>query len=110
MNLPRLSVSLHDAAEPLMKRAPTHDEKGHPLSDFMMLMPGLRKKPQALINRAVAEIQLVLTQFSHAVVFAELNLKLNLLWVSIRPIQGIRFEIANAIRERIPEAKLVSHI
>jgi hypothetical protein len=110
MNLPRLSVSLHDAAEPLMKRAPSHDEKGRPLCDFMMLVPGLRKKPQPLINKAVADIQLVLSQFSHAVVFAELNLKLNLLWVSIRPIQGIRFEIAGAIQERVPEAKLVSHI
>ena len=52
----------------------------------------------------------MLTHFDHAVVFAAFNLKLNLLWVSIRPIQGIRFEIASAIQEHVPEAKLVSHI
>ena len=43
-------------------------------------------------------------------VFAEFNLKLNLLWVSIRSIQGIRLEIATAIQEQVPEAKLVSHV
>lgn len=110
MDLPRLSVSLQDAAEPLMKRAPLHDEKGRALSDFMMLIPGLKKKPQAMINVVVTDIQLVLSKFSHAVVFAELNLKLNLLWVSIRPIHGIRNEVAGAIQARVPEAKLVSHL
>jgi len=91
-------------------RAPAHDEEGRPLSDFMMLVPGLKKKSQQAINAAVHEMQLVLTRFNHAVVFAEFNLKLNLLWVSIKPVQGIRFEIASAIQERVPEAKLVSHI
>ena len=42
--------------------------------------------------------------------FAEFNLTLNLLWVSIRPIHGIRFEIAGAIQQQVPDAKLVSHI
>ena len=76
----------------------------------MVLIPGLKKKPQALINRTVNNIHLVLGRFEHAVVFAEFNLKLNLLWVSIRPIPGIRFEIAGAIQDQIPEARLVSHI
>jgi hypothetical protein len=44
------------------------------------------------------------------VVFAEFNLKLNLLWVSIRPVHGIRFEIAGAIQQHVPEARLVSHL
>ena len=110
MSLPRLSVNFDTSAEPLHKRAPLHDENGRPLSDFMMLIPGLRDKPKHLVDNAIQDVHIVLTHFDHAVVFAEFNLKLNLLWVSIRPIQGIRFEIASAIQEHVPEAKLVSHI
>ena len=110
MTLPRLSIQFHDAAEPLRKRAPSHDENAKSLSDFMVLVPGLKQKPQNLINRTINEIHLALTQFDHAVVFAELDLRLNLLWVSIRPIHGIRLEIVGAIQERVPEARLVSHI
>src|SRR3990167_9086558 len=35
-------------AEPLRKRAPAFDEHGKALSDFMVLIPGLVKKPQHL--------------------------------------------------------------
>ena len=110
MSLPRLSIEFSDASEPLRKRAPSHDENGRPLSDFMMLIPGLRDKPKHLVDSTLQDVHIALTHFSHAVVFAEFNLRLNLLWVSIRPIQGIRLEIASAIQEHVPEAKLVSHI
>ena len=110
MTLPRISLLFQDASEPLRNRAPSHDEDGRPLSDFMVLIPGLKQKPQTLINRTVNNIHLALGHFEHAVVFAEFNLKLNLLWVSIRPIPGIRFEIVGAIQDTVPEAKLVSHI
>jgi hypothetical protein len=70
----------------------------------------LNRKPKLLVDEAIRDMHIVLAHFSHAVVFAEFNMKLNLLWVSIRPIQGIRFEIASAIREQVPEAKLVSHL
>ncbi|MGD2056099.1 MAG: hypothetical protein PVJ15_04775 [Gammaproteobacteria bacterium] len=76
----------------------------------MIIIPGLKKKPPRLIDRTVNDVHLALTRFTHAIVFAEFNLRLNLLWVSIRPIQGIRFEIAGAIQEYVPEARLVSHI
>lgn len=110
MNLPKLTVAFDTSAEPLRKRVPSHDEHGKPLSDFMMLIPGLRDKPKHLVDAAIQDVHIALTHFSHAVVFAEFNLKLNLLWVSIRPIQGIRFEIASAIQRHVPEAKLISHI
>ena len=110
MNLPRLTIAFDTGAEPLRKRAPLHDEHGRPLSDFMMLIPGLRDKPRHLIDNTIQDLHIALTYFDHAVVFAEFNLRLNLLWVSIRPIEGIRFEIARAIQRHVPEAKLVSHI
>jgi hypothetical protein len=43
------------------------------------------------------------------VVFADLNLKLNLLWVSLRPRPGAISELVAAIRLRVPEALLVAH-
>jgi len=110
MTLPKLSVLFEASPEPLRKRAPSRDEHGKALSDFMMLIPGLREKPKHLIDSTIQDVHLVLTRFNHAVVFAEFNLKLNLLWVSIKPVNGVRLEISNAIQELVPEAKLVSHI
>ena len=97
-------------AEPLRKRAPAFDEHGEALSDFMVLIPGLVKKPQHLIQATIEHIQTVFADYKHVVVFAELNLKLSLLWVSVKPVPGVRFQIAEALRAVIPEARLVSHI
>jgi hypothetical protein len=105
-----LYPSMIPAAEPLRKRAPARDEHGKPLSDFMMLFPRLRDQPRHQVERTLIAIQGVLANFESNVVFAELNLKLNLLWVSIRPVQGLRLEIADAIQNLVPGAKLVSHI
>ncbi len=110
MNTPRVSLSILDASEPLRKRAPAVDEYGRALSDFMVIFPGLRKKSASRIQRTTQEIHSVLTSFGDTVVFAELNLAINLLWVSIRPVAGIRYEISEALRARIPNARLVSHI
>jgi hypothetical protein len=96
-----------DPAEPLWKRVPTRDDNGGPLSDFMMIIPKLRTKPRELIHRTIEEIQKVLEQYQRAVVFADLNLKLNVLWVSVRPIPGICLELPTAIKMRVPEAILV---
>ena len=97
-------------AEPLRKRAPAFDEHGKALSDFMVLFPGLVGKPQHYIQATIEHIQKVFAQYAQAVVFAELNLKLSLLWISVKPIPGIRFQIAEALRAVIPEARIVSHI
>ncbi len=110
MTLPKLTVQFEVPSEPLRKRAPSRDENGKALSDFMMLVPGLKEKPKHLIDSTIQNVHLALTRFDHVVVFAEFNLKLNLLWVSIKPVNGIRLEIAGAIQELVPEAKLVSHI
>jgi hypothetical protein len=110
MTLPRLSIEFQDSSEPLRKRAPSHGEDGRPLCDFMMLVPGLRNRPRHLIDSTIREIHLALTHFSRDVVFAEFNIRLNLLWVTIKPVNGLRLQIAGAIQERVPDAKLVAHI
>ncbi|HEY5682889.1 MAG TPA: hypothetical protein VIR61_04355, partial [Sulfuricaulis sp.] len=70
----------------------------------------LVKKPQHLIQATINDIQAVFARFDHVVVYAELNLKLSLLWVSVKPVTGVRFQISEALRTAIPEARLVSHI
>jgi hypothetical protein len=97
-------------AEPLRKRAPAFDEHGKALSDFMVLFPGLVSKPQHHIQSTIEHIQKVFAEYGQAVVFAELNLKLSLLWISVKPIPGIRFQICESLRAVIPEARIVSHI
>lgn len=95
-------------ALPLWQLAPTHDSSGHLLTDFMMLIPRLRTRPPGEIERASRDIQAILA-LHQDVVFADLNLKLNLLWVSLRPRQGAIAELVAAIRLRVPEAVLVAH-
>lgn len=93
---------------PLWQLAPTRDSTGRRLTDFMMLIPRLRSRTPEDIERASRDIQSVLA-LHQDVVFADLNLKLNLLWVSLRPSPGAIGELAAAIRLRVPEAVLVAH-
>lgn len=96
------------AAEPLWNHVPTRDHDGQRLSDFMMLIPKLRNKPQAQLQYILEQIQEVLEFYQHAVVFADLNLRINVLWVSVRPVPGICLELPAAIHAKVPEARLVA--
>ena len=96
-------------AEPLWKRAPTRDVDGRPLSDFMMIIPKLSKRPQDYIQATLREIDAVLKYYEHVVVFADMNLKLNTLWVTVKPVPGICLELPAAVKTRVPEALLVAH-
>jgi hypothetical protein len=95
-------------AVPLWQVAPTRDSEGCLLTDFMMLIPRLRDKPRTEIERTSGHIHDILARHRD-VVFADLNLKLNLLWISLRPRQGAISEISAAIRVWVPEAVLVAH-
>ena len=94
--------------EPLWRIVPTRDENGCLLTDFMMLIPRLREQSVNEVERISRHIRSVLALHSE-VVFADLNLALNLLWVSLRPKRGAMAEIAAAIRALVPEAVLVAN-
>ena len=51
----------------------------------------------------------VLHYYRDAVVFADLNLRINVLWVTVRPVPGICLELPAALKVRVPEAMLVAH-
>ncbi|MGD2082401.1 MAG: hypothetical protein PVF91_05520 [Chromatiales bacterium] len=95
-------------SEPLWRRVPSRDERGRALTDFMMLIPRLRHWPQRRIEAVYREIQTVFEHYAESVVFADLNLDLNVLWVSVRPRPGICLELAAAVKHRVPEAVLVA--
>ncbi|RMG29380.1 MAG: hypothetical protein D6721_06235 [Gammaproteobacteria bacterium] len=98
-----------DAAEPLYRRAPRTDaESGKPLSDFMMFIPQLGRKPPRLVQEVIRRIERVLHQYADIVVFADLNLKINVLWVVVRPVPGACLDLPMAINAQVPEALLVA--
>jgi hypothetical protein len=92
--------------QPLYQRAPARDEQGHPYSDFMVLLPGLRDRPAYDFAERVARLQAILVSFTE-VVFVDLNVPLNLLWVSVHPRPGVILELFGAVKLHLPEAKLV---
>lgn len=96
------------SSEPLWKRVPTRDNEGKPYVDFMMLIPGLRKLKTADLHQIINKIKTVLMRYEDDIILADLNLKLNVLWVTIKPHPGLSIEIAALLHHLIPEAKLVS--
>ena len=96
-----------ESHRPLYERVPTRDDDGRLLSDFMVLIPGLRNRPQHQFVDILARLQAVLGQFAD-VVFVDLNVPLNLLWVSVRSRPRVIREVATAILLHVPEARLVA--
>ena len=96
------------SSEPLWKRAPTRDFTGKPYADFMMLIPGLRKFESSRLREIINKIEAVLMRYEEDIILADLNLKINVLWVTLQPHIGLSTEIAALIHHVVPEAKLVS--
>jgi hypothetical protein len=93
---------------PLWTVVPTRDEQGERLCDFMMIIPRLKSRQAVYIQRVQSHIAMVLSRYDE-VVFANIDLELNVLWVSHRHRNGLMLEIANLIRLQVPEALLVAH-
>jgi hypothetical protein len=102
-NVAAFSLEPH---QPLYRRAPARDVDGRPFGDFMVLIPGLRERPRHELAERLARLQAVMVRFRE-VVFVDLNLPLNLLWVSVRPRPGVILELFGAVKLELPEAKLV---
>lgn len=98
---------MHQNLAPLYERAPAFDDEGKPYTDFMMLIPKMNEATLPELKFKMAGLQAVLGSYSE-VVFADLNMKINILWVSLRPRSGLIEQIAVDIQLRVPEAKLVS--
>ena len=95
-------------SQPLWQRVPVRDADGGSLADFIMLIPRLGSWPEDRRQQMYLELESVFEGFGERVVFADLNLKLSLLWVSMRPAPGGCLPLVAAVRQRIPEAVLVA--
>lgn len=102
----KLSVDI-EPAQPLWKLAPTRDEDGGPVSDLLMIIPKLKTKPEQYIKDTLANIEFALKQFSNEVLFANVDMKLNTLWVSFKAVPGVYGDIVSVLKTNVPEAVLV---
>ncbi len=102
----KLSIDLVPA-EPLWKMAPTRDENGGPVSDVLMIIPKLKTRPEQYIKDTLANIEFALKQYSNEVLFANVDMKLNTLWVSFKAVPGVYVNIVSTLKTNIPEAVLV---
>ena len=93
---------------PLHEIAPTRGEDGKPLSDFMMIIPKLKHQSDDYIQDTLNRLEKVLNYYKEKVVFVDLNMKINVLWVTIKPVPGLILEISAAIKTQVPEALLVA--
>lgn len=100
--------SLIRSPEPMWKRVPTRDLAGKPYADFMMLIPGLRRFEPARLHDIIHKLEEILKQYEEDIILADLNLKINVLWVTLQARLGLTTEIAALIHHVVPEAKLVS--
>ena len=103
----KLSIELAPA-EPLWKLAPTRDDEGKPVSDLLMIIPKLKHQPEQYIKNTLANIEFALKRFSDDVLFANVDMKLNTLWVSFRAVPGVYVEIVSSLQANVPEALLVA--
>ena len=94
-------------AEPLWKIAPTRDEDGNRVSDLLMIIPKLKSKPKHYIQNTLSEIEVALRQYKHLVLFANVDMKLNTLWVSFKAQPGLFAEITATLKLHVPEAVVV---
>lgn len=96
-----------DPAQPLWRLAPTHAADGRSVADFMMLIPGLGTRPAAARSALTERVREVCEAYGSQVVFADINYSLNVLWVSVDAEPGLAARVANSIRGRVPDARLV---
>lgn len=94
--------------EPLWKRVPKRDREGRPYCDFMMLAPGLNRLPGREVEAILVLVRGVLARFD-AVVFADFNLSLNVLWVSYEYHPGLMSRMVACLRAQVPMLRLVAH-
>ena len=114
-NIDKLNHQYIDAAAefsspmPLWQRVPTHTEAGELAFDFMVFVKKLNKLDSVEQTATIDKIYSVLNIYSKVILLADLNLKINLLWVSHLPRLNLSIEIASQIINVYPPARLISH-
>lgn len=74
-----------------------------------MLAPGLKGRSQREMGVILQVIRGILGRFGDAVAFADFNMDIRVLWVSLECRPGLMFRVVAALRVHVPELKLVAH-
>ncbi len=98
-----------EAGQPLWQRVPKRDASGRPYVDFMMLAPGLNRRSAVEQHQVMVLVRGVLERFGDDIVFADFNLDINVLWVSLRCQPGLMTQVVCLLRAKVPMLRLVSH-
>lgn len=97
-----------EPAEPLWKRVPLQTDAGELVSDFVMILSGLKKLGKLQQQEIYDKLYAVLKIYDGDILLAEINTRLSTLWVSHKPRPGLGTEIASLIHHHVPQAKLIS--
>jgi hypothetical protein len=90
----------------LWRYAPARDPQGQALSDLMMLLPMFpANRHRSIVIQQ--QVQAVLEGFGDRIAFADLNLRLGILWVTVVSEPGLCGEVADALKARIAGARTV---
>jgi len=99
----------YNASQPLWQRVPSRTAEGERALDFIVIIRKLNKLSPNEQKTALNNIYKVLNSYSKVILLADLNLNINLLWVSHLPRPNLSFEIASEIITIYPLARLISH-
>ena len=90
----------------LWRYVPVSNSDNKAFCDFMVLLPGIKKNRtlQVMIRH---QLQEVLKGFGDQIIFADLNLHLGLVWVTVTPEPGLCSDVAEAIHSRVDGARVV---
>lgn len=95
------------AGQPLWQRVPKHDGAGRLLADFTMIAPSLKGRPVGELAPWLVLVEGALKRFGSVVVFADFNVRIQLLWVSHEARPGLGIQLVNGLRAVAPELLLV---
>lgn len=98
-----------ERGSPLWRRVPGRDAAGRPYNDFMMFAPRLNRRSPHEQESVALLLRGVLAAYQDRVVFADLNLKINVLWISLENRPGLMAALVADLRAKVPEFHLVAH-
>lgn len=98
----------HQPAEPLWQRVPTRTEAGERVSDFIMLLSGIKQLDAVQKQLVYDTLYQALKMYGADILLAEINTRMNTLWISHKPRPGLGAEIAAMVHFHVPQAKLIS--
>ena len=101
-----LSTAAYSAGTPLWQHVPTR-QGDQAVSDFLLYIPAFRRRGEHYPDYVAQMVLQVCRALDDKVIFANLDARLGLIWVSIPAEPGVCGRVAAALQVVLPEALLV---